>query len=113
MAIKKKKVITIEGLALMIGEGFAQQDKRFEKIEGELGGVKKELGGVKDELGEVRGRLGKVEIEMGKVKDGLSSLQETNAMEHQEMKTHLNNMAYRFELNELGRRVSALEKKVK
>lgn len=85
MAIKKKKVITIEGLALMIGEGFAQQDKRFEKIE--------------DELGEV--------------KNDLSSLQETNSMEHQEIKTHLNNMAYRFELNELGRRVSVLEKKVK
>lgn len=92
MAIKKKKEITIEGLALMIGEGFAQQDKRFEKIEGELGEVKDKL---------------------GKVESDLSSLQETNSMEHQEIKTHLNNMAYRFELNELGRRVSVLEKKVK
>ena len=99
MAIKKKKETTIEDLALMIGEGFAQQDKRFENIEGELG--------------EVKGRLGRVEGELGEVKDGLSSLQETNAMEHQEMKSHLNNMAYRFELNDLGRRVSILEKKVK
>lgn len=85
MVTKKKKETTVEDLALMIAKGFEQVDKRFEKVDN---------------------RFDRMDARM-------ANLEEINSMEHREMQTHLNNLADRFELNELIKRVMILEKKVK
>jgi hypothetical protein len=92
MVTKKKKETTIDDLALMIRKGFEQVDKRFEKM---------------DE------RFDRMDARFDRMDSRMDSLEESNTMEHEEMKNHLNNVAYRFELTDLGKRVRILEKKIK
>jgi polyhydroxyalkanoate synthesis regulator phasin len=81
---KQKKKITIDDLAMMTKRGF-------------------------DELGE---KLGEKIDELGeRVKEGFGVVSENNAREHDDIKLRLDNVAYRFELVELQKRVDALEKK--
>ena len=140
MAIKKKKEITLEDLALEMRKYFKLADEKME-TGFKLADEKMETGfKLADDATEALARMvaGSFKLADEKMETGfkqsedsiedlarivagsfdktnarIASHEETNAMEHQEMKSHLNNMAYRFELNDLGRRVSILEKKVK
>ena len=84
---KKKKEVTIDDLAIMIGKGFKGVDHRFDKVEN---------------------RLDKVENRMEKMEGRMFSLE--NGQE--EIKLRLDNVAYRFELIELQHRVEILEQKI-
>lgn len=83
----KSKKITTDNLAGMTKRGFD------------------ELGGKIDKLGEqmVRG----FEV----VNNNIRIFSENNAREHEDIKLRLDNVAYRFELVELQKRVEILEKK--
>lgn len=78
------KKITMNDLAVMVKRGF---DETGEKIKG-----------VKNEVDEV--------------KKEVKSFRETNTREHEAIMLRLDNVAYRFELVELQKRVDVLEKKV-
>lgn len=58
-----------------------------------------------DELG------GKISELSEQVKEGFRISSENNAREHEDIKLRLDNVAYRFELVELQKRVEVLEKK--
>jgi archaellum component FlaC len=52
-----------------------QMNDRFERVEHELGEVKRDLGGVKHDLGEVKRDLGAVKRDLGEVKRDLGEVQ--------------------------------------
>lgn len=85
----KKSKITIDDLAVMVKKGF-------DESKGEINGVKDEM---RDEMDGMRG-------EMNARFDNLERGQE-------DIKLRLDNVAYRFELQEIERRVVLLEKKAK
>ena len=64
-SIKNKKT-TIDGLAIMVANGFEGVDKKFNE-------VKKDINEVKDRLGNVEDRLGNVEDRLGNVEESLKS----------------------------------------
>jgi len=82
-----KKQITNEGLARMIKKGFDHNDKGFDKIEGRVG--------------KVEGRLDRIEVRLDNLDQG-----------QEEIKLRLDNVAYRFEVEDLKKRVKKLELKV-
>lgn len=82
------KKVTMDDLAVMVKRGF---DETGEKIEE----VKKEV----KNLGETNAREHQI-------------MTENNTREHESIKLRLDNVAYRFELVELQKRVDVLEKKV-
>lgn len=90
----KNKKITIDNLAGMTKRGFD------------------ELGGKIDKLGErmVKGFEG-VNKKFEETNNNIRILSDNNAREHEEIKLRLDNVAYRFELVELQKRVDVLEKK--
>lgn len=84
------KKITINDLASMVKRGFDETGGKIGEIKNEISGVKNEVTGVKKEL---------------------KSLSESNAREHEAILLRLDNVAYRFELVELQKRVEILEKR--
>lgn len=76
--------ITMNDLAVMVKKGF-------------------------DETGE---KIKEVKNDVDEIKKGVKDLSETNTEEHTAIKLRLDNVAYRFELVELQKRVDVLEKKV-
>lgn len=84
MAAKtKKQKITINDLALMIKNGF----------------------------NEVNGKLNEYDGKFDEIKIELKEFKETNRLEHEEIKLRLDNVAYKFELAELQKRVEILEER--
>ncbi|MFA6096740.1 MAG: hypothetical protein WC788_03890 [Candidatus Paceibacterota bacterium] len=79
---KSNKGTTTEELALMIGKGFEHMDSRIDKIDNEL----------------------------EKVEMKLDNLENINMRDHEDIKMRLDNVAYRFELVALEKRVERLEK---
>jgi len=73
----------MEDLAGMLQRGFVSMDEKFHKVDEGFNEVNKNL------------RI----------------LSENNAREHEDIKLRLDNVAYRFELVELQKRVEILEKK--
>lgn len=73
----------MEDLAGMVQRGFGSMDDRFFKVDEGFNEVNKNL----------------------------HILSENNAKEHEDIKLRLDNVAYRFELVELQKRVEVLEKK--
>lgn len=82
-----KKTITNEDLARMIKKGFDHNDNRFEGIDRRFNAVDK--------------RFDKVESRLSKLEKG-----------QEEIILRLDNVAYRFEVEDLKRRVKKLELKV-
>jgi len=82
---KQSKKVSMEDLAGMVQRGFAETTKKIDldRVKGDLDGVK----------------------------NSLRVLSENNTREHEEIKLRLDNVAYRFELVELQKRVEVLEKK--
>lgn len=91
-----RKETTIDDLARMVAEGFAdmqtRMDKRFDGIQGEVSGLSKEM---KQHHEKTDARL--VSLELGQ----------------EEMKREFRNAATKFEVRDLDRRVTLLEKKAK
>ncbi len=91
---KKKKPVketTIDDLAIMIGKGFDHVDKRFDHVDKRFEEMDKRF----EEMS------GKIE-----------SLRMDNVREHEEIKLKLGEVAYRFELVELQKRVEILERRI-
>lgn len=85
MAIKKKKrEATINDLAVMINKGFEQVSEDFKQVDRRLDSLEQ----------------------------GHKEMIKSNTREHEEIKLSLNNVAYRFELVELQKRVEILERKI-
>jgi len=82
-----KKKITNEVLAKMIKRGFDDHDKRFE--------------GVNKRFDKVDLRFDKIDLKLGNLEQG-----------HDEIKVRLDNVAYRFEIEDLQKRVKKLEFKL-
>jgi len=82
-----KKQITNEDLARMIKKGFDHNDKCFDEIEGRVG--------------KVEDRLDRIEVRLDNLDQG-----------QEEIKLRLDNVAYRFEVEDLKKRVKKLELKV-
>ena len=79
-----KKNITLDNLAGMVKHGFDGVDKR-------LDGVDKRF---------------------DKIENTLKNFREENSLEHEEIKLRLSQVAYRFEVEELDRRLKRVEAKV-
>ena len=104
----QKKKITMDDLAGMINAGTGETKNFVRKEIGDLAGMvqrgfaetakKVELDGVKAGV-----------INLG---NNLRILSENNTREHEEIKLRLDNVAYRFELVELQKRVETLEKRI-
>ncbi|MCK5122869.1 MAG: hypothetical protein KAQ87_01855 [Candidatus Pacebacteria bacterium] len=77
----KIKETTIDDLAIMIGKGFKH----------------------------VEGRINSLEREQEKTKEEIKEFRRENYLEHEEMKIRFDNVAHRFELVELQKRVGVLE----
>lgn len=97
-----KKNITIDDLAKQIQEGFETQEKHLikkmdEKIDDLAGMTKRGFDEVYDEI---HNEVGGLKKQMSKLEQG-----------QEDIKLRLDNVAYRFELVELQRRVTLLEKK--
>jgi transcriptional regulator with XRE-family HTH domain len=89
--IRKKKGITLDDLAGMVKRGFDGVDKRFE-------GVDKRF----EQIAERLDRFG----------TALKNFREENTLEHEEIKLRLSQVAYRFELEEMDKRLKRVEAKV-
>ncbi len=87
--IKKENKITLDDLAVMTAAGFKETKK---------------------ELNEFRKENAK---EHEETKKELNEFRKENAKEHEEIKLRLDNVAYRFEVVDLERRVKKLEMKLK
>lgn len=99
MALKNKKSkTTIDDLAKAIDNLAAMTKREFDKVGGKFD--------------ETEGRFDEMEGRFNKMEGKLDNLIETNAQEHEEIKLRLDNVAYRFELVELQKRVEVLEEKV-
>jgi len=79
---KKNKKITMEDLAGMVQRGFS---------------------GLEDKMA--------MKADTNRIENNLKILSENNTREHKDIKLRLDNVAYRFELVELQKRVEVLEKK--
>ena len=90
-----KKGTTINDLAGMVQRGFLEMGDKMDKLENEL----------KGEMGELKGEIKKIHKRRNILEDN-----------QEEIKTKLDGLAYRFELEELRlrheRRLRALELKV-
>jgi archaellum component FlaC len=89
--IKKKKNTTLDDLAGMVKRGFDGVDKRFEGIDGHLGSIEERL---------------------DRFETALKNFREENTLEHEEIKLRLSQVAYRFELEEMDKRLKRVEAKV-
>ena len=83
----RKKQITNEDLAIMIGKGFNSNDKRFDKVDG---------------------RLDRVEGRLDKVDNRLEKIEQAN----EDIKLRLGNTAFQFDVDNLKKRVRKLEFKL-
>ena len=86
-----KKNITLDNLAGMVKRGFDGVDKRFDGVDKRLDGVDKRF---------------------DKIENTLKNFREENSLEHEEIKLRLSQVAYRFEVEELDRRLKRVEAKV-
>lgn len=84
--IKKKKNITLDDLAGMVKRGFDGVDKRFNET----------------------AKKGDID----RIESALRNFREENALEHEEIKLRLSQVAYRFELEEMDKRLKRVEAKV-
>lgn len=80
---KQNQKITMEDLAGMVQRGFGSMDEKFNKTDERF----------------------------DKVENNLRIISENNTREHKAIMLRLDNVAYRFELVELQKRVELLEKK--
>ena len=86
-----KKNITLDNLAGMVKRGFDGVDKRFDGVDKRLNGVDKRF---------------------DKIENTLKNFREENSLEHEEIKLRLSQVAFRFEVEELDRRLKRVEAKV-
>jgi archaellum component FlaC len=89
-----KKKITNEVLAKMIKRGFDDHDKRFDDHD-------KRFEGANKRFDKIDSRFDKIDLKLGNLEQG-----------HDEIKVRLDNVAYRFEVEDLQRRVKKLEFKL-
>jgi len=82
--IAKNRSITSNDLARMVKRGFDGVDKRFEGFDGRF----------------------------DRFETALKNFREENALEHEEIKLRLSQVAYRFELEEMNKRLKRVEMKV-
>jgi len=80
----KKKNITINNLARMIKRGFDGVDEKFDKVDERFDKIEKQL----------------------------KNFREKNSLEHEDIKLRLSQVAYRFELEEIDKRLKKVEAKV-
>ncbi len=119
----KNKKITVDDLAGMISAG-TRETKSFvgKEIEGLAGMISAGTRETKKFVGkEIEDLAGMVQrgfdetakkVDVVNLGNNLRILSENNASEHEDIKLRLDNVAYRFELVELQRRVEVLEKKM-
>lgn len=97
MILKKKKETTIDDLAMSMEKGFKKADKRLETTVNSLAAM------ISKGFNEMKESNAREHKEMAA----------SNEREHEEIKLSLNNVAYRFELVELQKRVEVLERRVR
>lgn len=78
--------LSIEDLAVMVGKGFNDVQKQLNNTHSDINDMKEDIVSMKEEIGELN--------------DG-----------QEQIKLRLDNVAYRFELVDVQRRVTHLEKK--
>lgn len=102
----KESKITIDSLAIMVNKGFNEVKNDMGKTRDDIGEMKEEMNTRLDKLekghDEMDNHLDEANARLGKIERG-----------QEEIKLKLDNVAYRFELQELQRRVELLEKKAK
>lgn len=87
----RKRNITIEDLAGMVKRGFDGVDKRLDGVDKRFNGVDKRF---------------------DKIENSLKNFREKNSLEHEEIKLRLSQVAYRFELEEIDKRLKRVETKL-
>ncbi len=92
---KKNKHITLDDLARMTALGFDEVKKEIQGVGNETKGLKNETKGLKNEIDEIK-------------KDVKELMQG-----QEDIKLRLDNVVYRFELEDVERRVKKLEMKLK
>lgn len=123
MMKKKKKEITLDGLAMMVKEGFAKSDKRTDgKIEALAGMVQRGFSDLGSEIKDVKHgqknletRFDGVETRLEGVEtrlDGVEKRLKSVEVGQEDIKLRLDNVAYHFELKQLDERVTSLERKM-
>ncbi len=96
-----KKKVTMDDLAGMINAGTKETKSFVDKeIEGLAGMVQRGFAETAKK------------VDLDRVENNLRILSENNARDHEDIKLRLDNVAYRFELVELQKRVETLEKKI-
>lgn len=103
MAAKNKKGKTINDLAVSMEKGFKRADERLETTVNNLALM---IGKGFKEIGE------RIESLRNENAQEHKEMIESNARDHEDMALRLDNVAYRFELVALQKRVKILEKKV-
>jgi len=91
MAKKINNNVTLDDLAGMVKHGFDEVDKRF---------------------GDVDKRFDDVDKRFDRVEKTLKEFKSENSLEHEEIKLKLDQVAYRFEVQELDRRLKRVEAKL-
>jgi len=104
MAVKNKKEKTINDLAVSMEKGFKRADERLESTTNNLALM---IGKGFEDMSERIESLRKENAQEHK------EMIASNARDHEDMALRLDNVAYRFELVELKKRVEVLEKKAK
>lgn len=102
----KKKAITIEDVALMVGKGFLGVDKKFDKIDKRLDGVDKRLDAVDKRLDNLDKRLNGVEQK-------LDNLDENIQTTRRDVLDIGDRFVPRFEFDNLLIRFNKLEEKIR
>lgn len=90
--------ITLDNLAVMIKAGFDEVGGRFDSVEGRLDNLE-------NGQEETNGRLTALEHGQEETNGRLTALERGQ----EDIKLRLDNVAYRFEINDLDRRVKFLE----
>lgn len=93
----KKEKISMDDLALMIGKGFEHVDQRLDAMDKRMCSMDQ--------------RFDKMDERFDKMDGKLDDMDRSNNQAHENAGLRLNEMAYRFELTDLKKRVEILEKR--
>lgn len=104
IAVANDIMAAIDNLAAMTKREFDKVDQRFK-------GVDQKFKGIDQRFDEMDQRFDEMDQKFDEMDQKINNLSEDNAREHGEIKIRLDNVAYRFELVALQKRVEVLEKR--
>ncbi len=112
MSKKQAKKITLEKLSQEMRDGFVAVGTKIKESEKRIvGGIDAKIDSKIDELAAITKKgFDNVDERFNKLEGRFDRFEQTNSREHEEMNLRLNEVAYRFELLALQKRVEKLER---